>query len=266
MMSIITALLVVAAIGLLASVLLTLASHFLRVEENETAQQIRACLPGANCGACGFAGCDAYAKALADGGAKANLCIPGGTDTAGKLSSLLGIEVVAAEAQVAFVHCNGNCDAAPKKMIYDGIQTCKTASMLYGGPNACRFGCVGCGDCAAVCSAHAICMKDGIAHVDSRSCMGCGACVRACPKHLITLVPKTVKTVVMCSNTEKGAVARKNCGNACIGCKKCELNCPVQAITVMHNLAVIDYDRCNGCGACVELCPVHCLKTTDFSE
>ena len=265
MMSILTALLVVAAVGLIASVLLTLAAHFLHVDEDEKAKQVRECLPGANCGACGFTGCDSYAKALADGDAKANRCVPGGADTAGKLSEILGVAVEAVEAKVAFVRCNGNCEAAPKKMIYDGAHSCKTASMLYGGPNACRFGCLGCGDCAAVCPAHAICMQDGIAHVDSRACMGCGACVSVCPKHLVTLVPRAAKTVVMCSNTEKGAVVRKNCRNACIGCKKCELNCPEKAITVTNNLAAIDYDKCNGCGACVELCPMHCLKMADFS-
>ena len=265
MMSILTALLVVGAVGLIAAVLLTLAAYFMHVEEDEREKQIRECLPGANCGACGYTGCDSYAKALANGEAKPNLCIPGADETAAKLSEVLGIKIEAGEKRVAFVHCNGNCEATYKKMIYEGDPSCKAASMLYGGPNSCSYGCIGCGDCAAACPMHAICLRDGIAHVDSRVCIGCGVCVDDCPKGIITLVPKSGKTVVMCNNKEKGAIARKNCTNACIGCKKCELNCPEKAIKVVNNLATIDYTACTGCGVCVELCPTHCLKATDFS-
>ena len=70
----------------------------------------------------------------------------------------------------------------------------------------------------------------------------------------------------MCSNVQKGAIARTNCKNACIGCKKCEKTCPHGAITVVDNLAVIDYDKCTGCGACAGICPSGCIKMTDFKE
>ena len=66
-MNILIALLVAVVIGLLAGVMLALASHFFKVEENETVKAVRECLPGANCGACGFAGCAAYADAVANG-------------------------------------------------------------------------------------------------------------------------------------------------------------------------------------------------------
>ena len=65
----------------------------------------------------------------------------------------------------------------------------------------------------------------------------------------------------LCSNRDKGAVARKVCTNACIACKKCEKNCPSGAIRVVDNLAVIDYEKCTDCGACIEGCPTHCLVT-----
>lgn len=266
MTNILLALLVVASVGLIAAILLTVASYFLHVPEDEKAKKIRECLPGANCGACGYTGCDQYAKALSEGSAKPNLCIPGAETTAEKLSELLGIEIEVGEASVAFVHCNGNCEATYKKMVYDGMNSCKAASMLYGGPDACRFGCLGCGDCANACPMHAICLADGIAHVDVRTCIGCGVCVETCPKQLITLVPRDSTTVVMCHNAEPGAAARKNCKNACIGCKKCENNCPEKAITVQNHLATIDYNKCSGCGVCVSLCPTHCIKAVDFSE
>ena len=259
------ALAVVVAVGLIFGILLVVFTHFFGIEEDKLTKEIRAALPGINCGACGYKGCNDYAEAIAKGEAKPNLCIPGAEGVSLAIGEILGVEVEETKDFIAFVHCNGTCEAAASKAIYDGMASCYAHNMYFGGPKACSYGCLGCGDCAAVCPAHAICMQDGIAHVDSRACMGCGACVSVCPKHLVTLVPRAAKTVVMCSNTEKGAVVRKNCRNACIGCKKCELNCPEKAITVTNNLAAIDYDKCNGCGACVELCPMHCLKTADFS-
>ena len=257
---------VVAGVALILGVLLAVISRFFAVEEDEMLKAVRACLPGVNCGACGYKGCDDYAAAVAAGSAKPNLCVPGAEATASELGELLGVEVQTPEDVVAFVHCNGNCDATSKKAAYDGISSCRAASMLYGGPDACRFGCLGLGDCAAACPANAICLKDGIAHVDSSMCLGCGVCVLTCPKHIISLVPQHTEAVVMCSNTEKGADARKACKNACIGCKKCEKVCPHGAVTVMNNLAKIDYDKCTGCGACAKACPTGCMKKIVFPD
>jgi ferredoxin len=79
------------------------------------------------------------------------------------------------------------------------------------------------------------------------------------------MVPLNVtQAAVLCNNKEKGAVARKHCQNACIGCKKCEKTCPHGAITVVDNLAVIDYDKCTGCGECAGACPTGCIKLTKF--
>ena len=266
MIQILIAFAVVSAVGLVAGVLLALISHFFGVEEDEKVKEIRACLPGVNCGACGYKGCDDYAAALAEGKAKPNLCIPGAESTAEKIGEILGIEVEAPKDVVAFVHCNGNCEATTKKATYDGISTCRAASMVFGGPDACRFGCLGLGDCAAACPADAICLKDGIAHVDTSRCLGCGLCATTCPKHVISMVPQETAVAVFCSNEEKGADARKACKNACIGCKKCEKACPEQAITVVNNLAKIDYDKCTGCGTCVEQCPTGCLKRVFFPD
>ena len=266
---ILTALIAVAAVGIIAAVLLVLASHFFAVEVDETFTKVRECLPGANCGACGFPGCDGYAEALAKREVKANLCIPGALDVVEKVSSVLGIEVEAGELKVesvAVVKCNGTCDAAPRKAVYDGISSCRAAAGLFGGEIACRFGCLGCGDCAKACPVDAISVCNGIAHVDSDVCIGCGACKAACPKGIISLIPRASKQVIFCSNTEKGAVARKNCKNACIACKKCETNCPSDAIKVQNNLAVIDYDKCSACGLCVDNCPVKCIFAVNYDR
>lgn len=262
---ILTALLVVAVLGIACGVMLALASHFFAVEEDETTAKVREALPGANCGACGYAGCDSYAEAVAQGKAEPNLCIPGAAATASAIAEILGVEVSAAEPKVAFVGCNGTCEATSNKAVYEGVDSCAAAKMIYGGPSACIFGCIGCGDCANACPADAICIVDGLAHVDPRNCMGCGKCAKVCPNGVIKMVNKNAKTAVMCNNTEKGAAARKNCKNACIGCKKCQLNCPEGAITVVNNLAVIDYDKCTNCGTCAGVCPTKCLKEVSFT-
>ena len=257
--NILIALAVVGGVGLIAAALLALFSHFFGVEQDKREKALRECLPGINCGACGYKGCDDYASAMAEGKADPNLCIPGAERTATELADILGVAVGEIKDVVAFVHCNGTCEATSKKMIYDGIQTCRAASAIYGGPNSCNYGCLGLGDCAAACPANAICVDDGIARVNSSLCLGCGLCVDTCPKKIISLVPQDTNSVVICSSKDKGAVARKLCSNACIGCKKCEKTCPEGAIKVVDDLATIDYEKCTGCGACHEACPVKCI-------
>ena len=254
------------AIGAAAGGLLVLATKFLAVKEDETVAKIAEVLPNANCGACGFAGCDAYAEAVADGKAEANLCVPGGPDVAGQLSDILGVEVSVGEPKVAYVNCSGDCSAVAQKTIYEGLQSCKAAAMVYGGPFSCKFGCIGLGDCVAECPVGAISVKDTLAHIDPRVCIACGKCVKTCPKGVISLVGEDVVVAVACSNKEKGALARKNCMNACIGCKKCEKTCQHDAIKVIDNLAVIDYAKCEDCGECAKVCPTGRLKVVDMKN
>ncbi len=263
-MDILIAFLVMVAVALIAGILIAVFSHFFAVAENPLKKQLRECLPGINCGACGYKGCDDYAEALAEGGVKPNLCIPGAQDVADEIGGILGVEAEPFKDVVAFVACNGHCEAASKKAEYEGVQTCAAASMLFGGDNACRFGCLGFGDCAAACPADAICMEEGIARINTARCLGCGICANTCPKGIISMLSQHAETVVMCSSKDKGGEARKACKNACIGCKKCEKTCPHGAITVQDNLAVIDYEKCVNCGSCVAVCPTGCLKTVFF--
>ncbi len=265
-MEILIAFLVILGVSLTAGIMLLIFSHFFAVEKNEQESLIRECLPGINCGACGYKGCDDYAAALAKGGVKPSLCIPGAQNVANKISEILGVEPEKFEDVVAFVACNGHCGVTSPVAHYDGVQTCRAASMLYGGTNSCRFGCLGFGDCAAVCPSGAICLADGIAHVDTSRCVGCGLCKQACPKQIISMLPQMAATAVMCSNKQKGGEAMKACKNACIGCKKCEKSCPSGAITVKDNLAVINYDKCTYCGLCVNECPTGCLKKVFFPD
>ena len=258
--ALLAAVIVVAGIGLLCGILLSVSSKFMAVKKDERIEKIRNCLPGANCGACGFAGCDGYAEALIEvEGTKTNLCIPGSDPVSQKISDVLGVDFEDVVEMVAFVQCNGNCAATSKKTDYQGIKTCAAASLFYGGDGKCTYGCMGYGDCAAVCPTNSICIENGISHVDPRTCIGCGLCVSRCPKGIIALKPTVKSVYVACSNKDKGAVARKKCKNACIGCKKCEMTCPTDAIKVENNLSRIDYSKCVSCGKCADVCPTGCI-------
>ena len=160
---------ILAAIGLLCAALLTVATLFFSVKEDETYTAIRDCLPGANCGACGYSGCDGYAKALAEGNTAAtNLCVPGGDKSSSDIAQILGVEAEDVIEKVAYVACNGTCDAVERKYDYRGQKTCHAANLAYSGDKFCTFACLGYGDCMRVCPQNAIYLDNGIAHIDPK--------------------------------------------------------------------------------------------------
>ena len=197
--------------------MLVVASKIMAVKEDERFPKVRECLPGANCGACGYAGCDGYAKALCeDGSVPTNLCIPGADGVAKQLSEVLGVEFEDVVEQVAVVHCSGDCEHTQDKVEYQGIETCAAAKLLYGGKGSCTYGCLGLGDCQRACPHGTICIENGIARINTRQCIGCGVCAKACPNHLISLVADVERVVVECSNKDKGVETRKVCSRGCI--------------------------------------------------
>ncbi len=246
--------------GVVAAIILALASHYFGVKTDEKVSRIREHLPGANCGACGYTGCDGYAEALASGEVKTTLCIPGGADVAAKISETLGVEAGDVNVPLAYVHCGGDNEATDSVAVFDGVDSCKAMCLVCGGPMACKYGCIGCGDCADVCPVDAICIRNGIAYVSPSKCIGCGLCVKTCPKHIISFIPRDAAVAVKCSSKDSGAATRKNCKDGCIGCKKCEKACPTEAIKVENNLASIDYEKCIKCGECAEVCPSKCIE------
>lgn len=252
--------LLVGGIGLLAGLLLSVAAIVLAVQKDETAEKLQALLPGANCGACGFSGCAGYAAALAGGKTdQTGLCAPGGAQTAAQLAEALGISAQAFVKKAAVVRCQGNRDKTAFKQDYRGLQSCAAANQLFGGPQACRFGCIGLGDCLAVCEYGAISIENGLADIDRNVCTGCGKCVRQCPKGLITLTAEPRKLTVKCVNHDKGAKIRSVCTTGCIGCMKCVKACEHGAIKVEQFLATIDDSLCTACGKCAEVCPNGCI-------
>lgn len=254
---------IVGGVGLLASVLLVIAAKVMAVPPDALFDAVRAELPGANCGACGYAGCDDYAKACAHSGAKTNLCIVGGDACAHGISAALGVAFEDVEEQYAIVRCSGNCYATDSVMDYQGKQTCAACNVFYQGKGSCSHGCLGYGDCLAACQYGAISIVDGIAVVDKAICVGCGMCAKTCPNQLINVIPAVSTVFVGCSSHDKGAFTRKVCKNGCIGCKKCEKVCESGAVIVTNNLAAIDPKKCINCGKCVENCPTGAIVTCE---
>lgn len=251
--------LIVSVMGLVASIVLVIAAKVMAMPADELFDAIRAELPGANCGACGYAGCDDYAKAVAHNGAKTTLCVPGGSDVSAAISEAMGVKAEAVEKKYAVVHCSGNCYSTESIMDYQGKESCAACNFFYQGKGTCSHGCLGYGDCINVCAYGAISIVDGIAVIDKSVCVGCGMCAKACPNHLISVIPASNTVYVGCSSTDKGAYTRKVCKSGCIGCKKCEKACENGAITVTNNVASIDPAKCTNCGKCVEGCPTHAI-------
>ena len=238
---ILTAAVVVGIIGMVIGVLLGIAGSAFAVTVDEKEVQIRKCLPGNNCGGCGYPGCDGLAHAIFTGEADANSCPVGGQAVAEQIGNILGVDVKPAEQRKAFVQCKGSYDSA---------------TLDETGRKICAYGCTGCGQCTSVCKFDAIHVVDGVAVVDEEKCVGCGACARNCPRQVIAMVPKLAGHMVACSNPEKGKAAKAVCRNACISCGMCVKVCLAEAISIESGVARIDENKCTGCGACAQKCPM----------
>ena len=258
MSSIVLAVAVVAGIGLAAGVLLAVAAVVMHVQADERVEQLTAALPGVNCGACGYSGCERYAEAIVSGAAT-NLCAPGGGGAAKALAEIMGVEAQPVLPRKAFVRCNGTRANCGQRFEYRGGQSCAAASLFYGGQKACNDACLGFGDCARVCPHGAIEIADGIARIDASKCVGCALCAMECPKRVIVMTEAMGKALNRCRSEAPGAAARKQCTAACTGCGLCVKACPEGAVAIENNLARVDQKKCVGCGLCVSKCPAGCL-------
>lgn len=260
MATLINVILLLGGIGCLCGLALALAARYLAVAEDPRIGEIAKVLSGANCGACGYAGCSAYAAAVAKGEAPANGCVPGGKQTADAVAKILGVcNVATEEPKVAFVKCNGTTGAAARKFAYNGITDCAAAAAIAGGDKLCSHGCLGYGTCANQCPVHAIAIEDGVAVVNETLCIGCGACVKICPRHVIEMVPRSAKIRVRCNSTDSGAQVRKYCKSGCIGCRICAKFSPEGAIVFDGALARVDYGKSAVSNDSVAKCPMKCL-------
>jgi len=244
-------------IGLLFGLFLAIAARVFAVETDPRVEAVKEILPGANCGACGYAGCVNFAESVIHGEAKPNDCIPADEETVKAIAEVLGQEVSVSAQPLATVFCIGDCYKTTDKFIYDGVKDCAIAGDFYNGFKACGYGCLGFGNCVRVCPFDAIRMgTHGLPVVDIEKCTGCGLCVKECPRDLIQMLPPGIEGhLVLCSSQDRGKAVSKVCEVGCIACKACVKACPQEAIEMDGKLAVIDLEKCNDCGDCVEKCP-----------
>ncbi len=268
-MDILIAIAILGGLGLAFGLVLAAASQVFSVETDPRLDALNACLPGANCGGCGFAGCGAYAEAVLNGEAPIGACASGGNECAQAMGAIMGIKADAVARKVALVKCSGQkvynevgeqVGGAKVKGVYEGFKNCLAASKVGGhGPLACKYGCLGYGSCVKACKYGAIKVVDGVAVVDPEKCTGCGACSKACPRNVIELVEYGHDVIIACNSNSKGAVTARSCTAGCIGCGLCKKICPNDAIIVEKNLARIDYSKCVSCGLCATVCPKHLI-------
>ena len=269
-MEILIGIAILGGLGLIFGLVLAAASKVFYVQTDPRLDALNECLPGANCGGCGYAGCGGYAEAVLNGEAAIGKCASGGNECAQAMAAIMGIKAEAVTRKVALVRCSGEktydkdgnlVSGAKIKAHYEGFKDCLAASKVGGnGPLSCKFGCLGYGSCTKACKYGAIKVVNGVAHVDEDLCVGCMACAAACPRGLIIPVEPNRNVVIACNSMAKGAVTTRGCTVGCIGCGLCKNICPNGAITVANNLAVIDYSKCDNCGLCATVCPKKLIK------
>lgn len=258
---------IVAGVGLFIGLFLGFAAKTFEVKVDEREIQVRELLPGANCGGCGYPGCDGLASAIAKGEAPANACPVANKSAHAKIAEVMGTVIEEGERMVAFVKCAGTCDKTQVKYEYYGVQDCNKVALVPGkGNKKCSYGCMGFGSCVKVCAFDAIHIIDGIALVDKDKCTGCSSCTAQCPNKLIEMVPAHARHLVACSSYDKGKDVKAACSAGCIGCKLCVKACEYGAINVENNLAYIDYSKCTNCGKCAAVCPVKVIVVEKEEE
>jgi len=254
----------IGGLGLLFGFVLGAASKIFRQEIDPRIKEIEKILPGANCGACGFPGCAAYAQAIIESNADISLCIPGGNEVQVKIAQLLGKKSVTTTKKIAKVRCVGDKNTVAKIGKYDGIKSCIAVHFTIGGDKECVYGCLGYGDCVKACPFDAIHLgENGIPYVNEEKCTGCGLCVKACPRNVIELVPDTAYMFIKCVSKDFGPSVSKVCKKGCIGCGICARVNNNEGIKIENNLPVIDYEHFRGDKTAAEKCPT---KVIEFRE
>jgi len=260
------AVLTLATLCFLFASLLVLAHRILHVDEDPRIDAVQQMLPGTNCGACGFPGCLGLAQATVEGTALPGKCTVMSEDERQAVAAFLGVDAGAEEKVVARLACAGGNNTARNRAHYEGLQSCRAATLVSGGGKACFWGCLGLGDCEAVCDFDAIIMNDhGLPVVIEDLCTACGDCVDACPKDLFSLHPVSHRLWVACKNLERGEAVLADCDVGCDACGRCAADAP-DVITMINNLPVVDYDRNHDVKQAIDRCPTGAIVWFDEKE
>lgn len=256
-----------AGLGLLFAGLLGFAHTKFKIEENAEVTEIREVLPGLDCGACGYPGCNQLAKNIAEGEASPDSCVPGGEEVAEQIAEIMGMEVSgeAGKVRLAVVHCGADNEEKKRVGYYEGVESCRTAELTIGGNLKCEFGCLGYGDCAEACPFDAIEMKDGLPAVDPDACTACGTCVEVCPRDIISIEEINLAgdfVKVACNSRDEASAVRDKCDVGCIACGLCEKMGPEEVFSVEDNLSRVDYSNYgegDDFDMAIEKCPTGCI-------
>jgi Na+-translocating ferredoxin:NAD+ oxidoreductase RNF subunit RnfB len=221
---------------------LAVAHRFLRVEEDPRLELLEEMLPNSNCGACGEAGCRAFAETLVSGARAPSGCTVASESVVETIASFLGVDPGKQEKRVARLHCAGGLGLARQIAEYEGFGTCAAAHLVGGGGKGCAWGCLGLDDCMVACTFDAIRMNEQrLPVVDIDKCTACEDCVEACPRDLFDIMPLSHRLVVQCNAPLEGDEAMAVCKVACDACGRCAQDAAPGLVRMENNLPVVDY-------------------------
>jgi len=129
-----------AALGLTLSVALVIANRRLWVYEDPRIDEVEEMLPSTNCGACGAAGCRVFAEELIAGNMEPAGCTVNSGEAIGEIAEFLGVDAGTAAKRVARLACAGGSHVARMRSHYQGVDSCRGAAVLAGGPKGCSWG------------------------------------------------------------------------------------------------------------------------------
>ncbi len=257
--------LILFGVGLVAGTVLAISSRVFHVEEDPRIEAVMDALPGANCGGCGYAGCEGYAIAvIQDPNIAANLCVAGSAETTIAVGKLSGKAVTEADPLVSVRRCEKLDGDVATRFKYVGLPSCTAAAAMGSGlgVDACAFSCLGLGDCVRVCPFDALELQDNLVRVNAARCTGCGKCIASCPRNLLELIPKRARVMVFCSTLGKAKEVLEACKVGCISCSLCVKKCPAEAISMKNNVVHIDHQKCLEYGdSCERICVSSCKRT-----
>ncbi len=270
MTTLVLAIAVLAILGIVFGLGLAVASRFFVVHLDPKVEAVNAALPQVNCGACGYSGCMPYAEAVAKSQAPGNLCVPGGANSARKIAEIMGLAFEEVVIKRAYVHCQGGKAEAIDAFAYEGVEDCRAAALVHGGPKACKYGCLGFGTCRKVCPFGAITMSaNGLPVIDHVKCTGCGICVKNCPTRIISLLPLGTPVILACSSLDFGAAVKKMCSRGCISCQICAKVTTSGAVMMQKGdpLPKVRYDiKEETFEKALDRCPMNCYVKVEISE